>query len=242
MLRNCKEEDFYQIKIVGQGRMSPKNIIGFSWAVLFVSLLSTIVCFAGLIPDDLDISTSAVLFILFNSLLFSIQFIFTLFFTFKKVVYKFQRFQSIFLSFLGIKFSFDFYQGFFGVCEAFNSPSYIRNTGLFLMGGGVILLIISTMRAFKRVSQGELRQGGKGLYDFHNSKGYVSMPIIFGVTMFSGALARFFSDMSTDISALAALFFAVLLQYSLALALPEFFLLMYCKFRFESFNVKMPKR
>ncbi|MGJ7922744.1 hypothetical protein [Neobacillus sp. LXY-4] len=242
MLGNCKEEDFYQIKSVGQDRLSPQSISGFFWAVIFVSVLTTIATSSGLFPEDNDVSTAMVLILLLSYLMLFIQFIFTLFFTFKKVAYKFERFQSLCLSFIGLKFSIDFYLAFFDVCERFNSPNYIRNTGLILMGGGAIFLIIFTLRAFKRVSQGKLRQGENGLYDFQNSKGYVSVPVIFGVTMFGGATARLFSDTASNFEVLGMLFFAVLLQYSLALALPEFFLLMYCKFRFETFRVELPKK
>ncbi|WP_041580743.1 hypothetical protein [Bacillus sp. 1NLA3E] len=238
MLLKNKEVDFYQIKSVSLGRLSPNNVSGFFWGGFVLSTVTTIVAFAGI---STEISTFMTLMVLLSLFLWVFQFFFTLFFTMRKIAYKFQRLLSVYLSLIGFKVSIDFYQAFFGVCEVFNSPSYIKTTGTILFLGGIILLIISTMRAVRRVKQGELRKEGRGLYNFQNSKGYVSVPIIFGVTMLGGAAARFFSDMSTDITALAILFFAVLLQYSVAMALPEFFLLTYCKFRFESFKVKMPK-
>jgi hypothetical protein len=241
MLSKFKEIDFYQIKSVSLGRLSPNNVSGFFWGGFVLSTVTTIVAFAGISTISTEISTFMTLMVLLSLILWVFQFFFTLFFTIRKIAYKFQRLLSVYLSLIGFKVSIDFYQDFFGVCEVFNSPWYIKTTGTILFLGGIILLIISTMRAVRRVKQGELRKEGRGLYNFQNSKGYVSVPIIFGVTMFGGAAARFFSDMSTDISALGILFFAVLLQYSVAMALPEFFLLTYCKFRFESFKVKMPK-
>ena len=240
MINKCKEEDFDQIKSVSLGRLSTSSLSGFFWGVFAFSAVMTVVAFGGLGSLGSGISTFIALMITSSLFLFLVQFVFTLFFTSKKIAFKFQKLQSVFLSFIGFKFSLDMYQFFFVFCEASGSPEYIKNTGFISLFGGIIFLIFSTFRAVKRVKQGELRNSGKGLYDFQNSKGYVSVPIIFGVTMFGGALGRYFSDMSSDVTVLFALLFAVVLQYSLALALPEFFLLTYCKFRFESFKVKRP--
>ena len=235
MLNKCKEEDFYQIKSAALDRLSPENVSGFFWGGLVLSLVMTIISFANV---GNEVSTFMAIMVSISLLLFFIQLFFTLLFTFKGVAYRLQRLLSAILSFIGFKISIDTYQAFFGVSETKYSPDFIKNAGIFLFLGGIILLVISTFRAIKRVKQGELREDGKGLYDFKNSKGFASLPIIYGVTMLGGAAGRSFSDMSTDVTALIFLFFAVILQYSVALALPEFFLLTYCKFRFESFKVK----
>ena len=237
MLSKCKEEDFDQIKSVALDRLSPNNISGASWGFFIYGLVTTIVSFASI---DSDVSLFMALLITGSILLFVIQLVFTLLFTIKTVAYKFQKLHSVFLSFIGFKLSVDTYQSFFGISESFNSPRYIFYAGVILLIGGIISLILSTFRSIKRVKQGELRREGKGLYDFQNSKGFVSVPIIFGVTMLGGAAGRIFSDISSDITVLIILFIAVILQYGIALALPEFYLLTYCKFRFDSFKVKRP--
>jgi uncharacterized membrane protein YidH (DUF202 family) len=200
--------------------------------------IMTIVSFFGIGDEDLEISTIVALLVPISLLLLPFQLIFTVLFSSKKIAIKFQKLYSVFLSCIAFKLSIDMYQIFFVYCDTRFTSSYFQKIGLILLFGGILFLVFSTLRAVKRVKQGELRNNGKGLYDFQNFKGYVSVPIIFGVTMLGAAAGRYFSDMSTDITVLIALLFCVVLQYSLALALPEFFLVTYCKFRFESFKVK----
>ncbi|MGJ7922745.1 hypothetical protein [Neobacillus sp. LXY-4] len=238
MLRSCKEEDFYKIKSVSFGRLSPSGVSGFFWGCFVLSTITTIFAFMDSLSAE---STFMTLMVLFSLIFWIFQFIFNLFFSIKKLAYKFQRFLSLYLSLIGFKVSIDTYQVFFGICLSDGTPPYIENTGIILFFGGIILLIFSTLRAVKRVKQDELRKEGKGLYNFQNSKSYVSLPIIFGVTMFGGAIGKYMSEVSTDFTVFLFLLFAVIMQYGIALVLPEFFLLMYCKFRFESFRVERPK-
>lgn len=241
LLNQCMEEDFYQIKSVSSGRLSPTNLKGFFWGVLIFSGLMTIVSFFGISAEGLEISAIVALMVPIGLILLPVQFIFTLLFSSKKAAYKFQKIYSVFLSLSAFKLSIDMYQVFFVFCDTKQTPGYIQNAGLILLTGGIVFLLISTYRAVNRVKKGELRKGGKGIYDFKNSKGFVSVPIIFGFSMLGGAAGRYLSDASNDLTAIVALLFAVAIQYSIAMAIPEFFLATYCKFRFESFKLKMPK-
>ena len=177
-------------------------------------------------------------------ILFAIQLIVTLFFTWRKVAYRYQRVQSIFLSLFSFKFSLVLYVAFFMFCEGRDIPSNIKTTATILMIGGLIYLLFSTIRAIKRVQQGHLRKGGKGLYNIKQTVGNASLPIIFGVTMMSGAISRTLSDSSSTFGIAAGLYFflllCVILQYAMAFAWPEHFLYTYCKLRFKSFHVPMP--
>ena len=241
MLNKCNEEDFNQIKSAALDRLSPNNVSGFSWGFFAFGVIMTVLSFAGLFPEDHDSSLFMSLMVSLNLLILIIQFILTVLFTSKKLAYKFQKFHSVFLCFIAFKISIDTYQFFFGASERFGSPNYLKNSGLLLLLGGIIFMVISTFRVIKRVEKGELRKSGKGLYDFQNSKGFVSVPIIFGITILGGVGGRFFSEVSNDITAIIALVLGVVIQYSIAMAIPEFFLLAYCKFRFESFKVKRPE-
>ncbi|MGJ7922740.1 hypothetical protein [Neobacillus sp. LXY-4] len=240
-MKTCREDDFFQLKSVGQSRMSPKKISGFSWAVFFFGVIMTIASFSGLNPSDGQVSILLFFLISINLLFMIVQFLFTVFFTSKKMAYKFQRLQMVFLSSIAVKFSLDTYQAFLGVSEGFNSPMYIKISALLFFIGGILFLILSTFRGIKRVKIGELRKEGNGLYNFQNSKGYVSIPFIFGLSMFGGLAGRYSSELANDATVFILLIFSVLIQFATALALPEIFLLMYCKFRFESFKVKIPK-
>lgn len=126
------------------------------------------------------------------------------------------------------------------------APGYMNTFGLIILLGGLVLTIFATLRAFKRVKQGEFRKEGNGLYKFKESKVEIGIPIVFGAVMITGAIIQLVSDPEIAfVNMIEVLFFLLLctvLQYSIALVWPEFLLLTICKFRFESFRIPKIKR
>ena len=102
---------------------------------------------------------------------------------------------------------------------------------------GGILLTLVTIRAFRRVKDGELRREGEGLYNFKEIKNVLGGAGIFGIVIIAGSLARAVSNMDGSIGLFFILFLCITIQYSVALALPEFILLIYGKFKFNSFII-----
>ncbi|MDQ0272731.1 hypothetical protein [Cytobacillus purgationiresistens] len=246
MLKQCNEEDFYQLRSVARGRLRPPKVLSFSWGAFFFSGAMTSVVALGVYGSDYRLLSSWLLLANICIAILIVQFIITLFFTKESNAYRFQKVQSVFLSIIAFKLSLDMYVSFIVFSEAEYIPDYLRPAAFILCMGGLIYLVLSTIRGIKRVQQGEFRQDGKGLYNIKQSKTFYSLPIIFGATMMAGVIARTLSESSSTLGQSAAVFFilflAVVLQYALAFALPEFFLLTYCKFRFESFHVPMPSR
>lgn len=246
MLKHCKEEDFYQLRSVATGRLHPVRTISFLWAAFFFSAIITSLVAIGVYGSDYHLIPSSLLFANICTASLIIQLIITFFYSKETNAYRFQKAQSIFLSFIAFKMSLDTYVGFIIISDADYIPDYIRSTALALCIGGLFYLIISTLRGIKRVQQGEFHEDGNGLYNFKQSKTFYSIPIIFGATMIGGAIARTLSNSPSELAQAGSVYFilflAVILQYTIAFALPEFFLLTYCKFRFESFHVPMPRR
>jgi hypothetical protein len=246
MLKECKEEDFYQIESVAIGRLRPDRITSFFWAVFILNGFMTSVVAVAIYGSDYALKP--VMFVFANTVivLFIIQFLVALFFSKVKNAYRFQRVQSVFLSIFALKMSLDMYAAFIIFSDADYIPDYLRPTAFILCMGGLIYLVLSTFRGMKRVQKGEFRKGGRGLYNFKESKGYVSLPIIFGATFLGGAIARTLSDSQSILGQIGSVYFflflCVVLQYTIAFAWPEFFLVTHCKFRFESFQVTMTKR
>ncbi|ADU31782.1 hypothetical protein [Evansella cellulosilytica] len=122
-------------------------------------------------------------------------------------------------------------------------PILIDYGMLMVILGGVVFLLFSIARSIKRVKQGHFRHGGKGLYNFKQSKGYVSLPIIFTASMIGGLVGR--ASFETSFGELTELLFfivvTVVIQYGIAMAWPEFLLIAYCKCRFPSFIVPEEK-
>ncbi|ADU31804.1 hypothetical protein [Evansella cellulosilytica] len=243
MLSAYKKEDFFLLEDVAYDRIHPARIFIFFWGVLGASAVVTAVT---------SFATSYSIYIqaphwenivTINYLLLCIQFLVTVFFSFPKTFYRFQRIQMIFVCLFSLKLSIDFYQFIFLIREDRGLPILIDYGMLLIILGGIVFLLFSIARSIKRVKQGHFRHGGKGLYNFQQSKGYVSLPIIFAASMIGGLVAR--ASFETSFGELTELLFfivvTVVIQYGIAMAWPEFLLIAYCKFRFPSFIVPEEK-
>lgn len=246
MLKQCKEEDFYKLRIMGVDLLRPDGISVIFWGAFVLSGIATIYVTLGYYgPDSYVTNPLWIVPVNIIIVLLSIQFLVTLFYSKEKMAYRFQKIQSIVLSFISLKSSIEMYAAFLMFCEARYAPDYLQPAAFILCIGGLICLVFSTIRGMKRVQKGEFRKGGRGLYNFKQPKAYVSLPIAFGAIFMFGSMETL-SASSNPFAQITFLYFflliCVFLQYAVAFVLPEFFLLTYCKFRFESFQISMPKR
>lgn len=114
--------------------------------------------------------------------------------------------------------------------------------GLFALIGGLLLLIVATIRGVHRVKKGYFRKGSKGLYDF-KEKNTISFGVIYLIyPLVITAIMIYKSIESRNFGSMFLLFWAILVQYSISLALPEFYLLLYFKFKYKEFIIKMPEK
>lgn len=244
MLTSYEEAYFSKIMdTADDGRLSPGRISVFLMATFIYSLAMMAASLNAAAAGDNSESIWAVVMV-FNIVIGIFHLLLAVFFFNEKIAYRFQRLQSCLLCFFSLRFSLEAYLVYFFICVDRNTPAYMQTLGLLLILGGFIFLIISTLRAIKRVKQGHFQKGGKGLYDFGKSKGYISLPVIYFVTVLAGFIPRIFSDSSSyaTVEPFIALILSVCIQYIIAMAWPEFFLLAYCKRRFNSFHVKPLRR
>lgn len=238
-MKNLKEEDFYELKCVAEDRMRPDAIPPFLWAASILSLLPSSFLMVIAIKNNGALWWClAVLNILF----FVVQFLNACFFSSLKRCFRFQKYAAIATCISAFVVSIDFYFIFYCISVFEVNDKIMTIAGILLMIGGFVFLIASTIRAIKRVEKGALRKGGKLLYDFQQRKGKVNFPLIYAATVWGGVIARAFSnkDGNDMFSVVFSMTISALIQYAMALALPEFFLMVYCKFRFDSFIVEMP--
>ena len=242
MLKQFKEKDFYIIKEVSTGRLRPEAMIGFFWGAIIYGGIMTL--FSWLVVRDLSLETQFWPNFLngLYALLF-IQLIFTFFFSSEKRAYKYQSAQSYFLIVVSFKASVEMYLAYFLLCEDRQAPAYMTTVGLFFLAGGFLFFLLSILRVVNRVKNGEFKETGRGIFNFKESKGYVSTPIIYAAAVFGGLLAKATPSMglSSVGEVIVPLLLSILLQYAIAMAWPEFLLLAYCKKRFPSFHY-IPKR
>jgi hypothetical protein len=236
-MANITEADLYKIKLAGLARLRPDRLNGFVWMSILFGGIMTMVSLFGVIQSDGLASQWLTTAIKAGTVLLGVQLLLAIFFSINAIAFSLQKIQLILTTIIVIKFSIDTYLFFFTAADLGGAPQYILSTGFILLAGGFVYLVISTIRAFRRAKQGELRKDGKGLYDFKNEKSYLSLPAIFGIVMIAGTLGRAVSGMEGSIGMFLILFLCVVIQYGVAMALPEFILLSYGKSRFKSFIV-----
>ncbi|MFL0250739.1 hypothetical protein ACJDT4_09935 [Clostridium neuense] len=245
MLKKYSESDFYELRMVSVDRLSPDGIAAFFITSFAVSAIFTLVCVCGLYKNK-NI-TNPIWHPIINAMLMLllIQAIIAFLYGGTKKSFKHQKFQAVWLNIVSIKMSIDMYPCYFLACEDKHAPSYMFDIGLLFLLGGFVYLILSTIRGIFRVRKGMFRKGGRYLYDFSNSKLHFSAPLIYGIILIVGNLSRNLSASSDENSQIFGLVILLIcsafIQYAIAMAWPEFFLLAYCKFRFKSFIEEIPK-
>lgn len=232
-----KEDDLYKIKMAGYDRLRPDRAPLFLWGTIVFGGAMLVVALFGVIQADLQVNPLLLTAVKVATVILGAQILLTILFSITPISYALQKLQLIFATFVAFKFSLDTYLFFFVAADTENVPPYIFNTAFILMASGLVLLIIMTFRAFKRVKQGELRKEGEGLYNFKETKNILIGPGVFGLVMIAGSLSRAVSNMDGSIGMFFILFLCITLQYSIAIALPEFILLIYGKFKFKSFVI-----
>jgi hypothetical protein len=248
MLKNLQETDFYKLNEVAIARLNPGGISAFLIvSFIFNGIITLVIAHSVTYAMSTHTITNPVwnifLKILISFLMFHL--LAAIFFGSMKNAYKFQKVQAVLLIIAGVIMSIVIYPFYFLICDDRDAPSFMFDIGMYMFLGGLVCLGIFTFRGFRRIKQGEFRQGGQGLYNFKNPKIFAWFSVMFvAILLLIRILFIFYHfpyDTGRMIGLSFALFFTVFLQYVMALALPEFIILTYCKFRFTSFNVKMSK-
>lgn len=238
MLKQYDERYFEQLELVAHDRLEPANISVFFWSSFIVGAIVVILSALGL-NDRVFIRYDILPFLVKGAIILLATHLFTaILFTFEKIAYRFQRLQMILVSAVTFFLSISFYLFFFVLYNYSSAPGYVLTGAIALFVGGIVFLGLSTLRAINRVKQGHFKEDGDGMFDLKKSKIYIGVPLIFTLIVLGGIAAKSIADISFDGQMYGILFFAVLLQYTIAIALPEFFLVAYCKFRFKTFIIQ----
>lgn len=243
MLRKTTIEDFTQLKYIAENRLSPDGIsIFFFGAVVFSLVMTTVSALAiklrmNELHPDLSVLANVAIGI------WLLQLAATLFFISMNNSFKYQRLQSVVLTVVAIKFSIDMFFLFLVCTEVLTPLRYMTRLGIYIFVGGLVYLLICTIRGIIRVRSGYFRRDGKMFYDFKDrrTKIFVGIPFLYVAFMIGWTITRHsitFSGPSADSGLYFALLIGLTLQYGMAMAIPEFFLLTYCKFRFTDFHVQ----
>lgn len=243
MLKQYDDEYFAKIKEATIDRLRPDGVSAFFIATLVFSAVMIAVslnaAFYGKHTDSIVMN-----YLIADIVLGVMHLLLAIVFYNVKLAYKYQKIQSYILCFITLKFSLEAYLVYFFLCVDREAAPFMTSIGVLLLLGGILFMIISTWRGVYRVQQGHLRRGEKGLYNFGGSKSYISFPVIYFAAVTGGHIPKMFANSEgyRSFELVFALVLCVVVQYAISMAWPEFYLLAYCKKRFQSFHIQPYKQ
>ncbi|KXI55866.1 hypothetical protein ACS95_00850 [Bacillus cereus] len=227
---NIKEEDLEAFRMTCRSRLSPEGATGFMLGTIFYISIFMFIIFVGDLNyysnffDRTIVKTEIVLF--------SIQIIFLIIYLFPKACFKFQKLQTLIV----LLYAFQFGTILFVVSivsEMADNSTGRMYTGL-LFVGAVIVHIVTTIDTFKQASEGAFSKDERSISFFSKTK----RTMIKGATIYTLItliLMYFQNDYSIDFFVMYGV--GTVLMYAVAIGAAEFQLLVYCRFKFKSFNM-----
>lgn len=226
-------DNFYELKKIANDRLDPGHIAAWFLATNMVSAIL-------FIPLGLDLK--GIPKIIYTITLIAHTLV-TLFYKDIRRSYKYQNIQSVLLVFIATKMPLEMYMFLITNREANGVSETMVRVGILFLISGIIATFVYTIRAIGKVKDGCFNEDGDGLYNFKSSKNYTVFSIIFPVVMLTTGLIRILSSYEMqNINMIILLIIVFILHFSMAMALPEMYLLMYCKLKYDDFRVAMPSR
>ena len=103
-----------------------------------------------------------------------------------------------------------------------------------LVLGGIIVHIVTTVDTFKQASEGAFSSGGKSASFFSKTKGYVIRGAVIYVLIL---LFLIYINNNYSLNTMFGYVICNVVMYAVAIGAAEFQLLVYCRFKFKSFNM-----
>jgi hypothetical protein len=238
-LKNLKEADFEELYWIARDRLHPGAIS--VWFIVTLVMSGIPALQYRLVYSEMGPAMGQGWILLKDVLvtLFLIQLSMALIFLIPYVMYHFQRLQAVWLNFVAIKVSVDFYGTLLLMYVDGQVPIGTIYYVFFIIGAGFLFFILMTLRGIRRAKNGELRSGGKLLYDFQNKPLPKGIAIVLAVIIIGGPIIAHLIGYGPYLYGTVLM---AIVQFGIGVGYPEFFLLMYCKFRFPGFIIEPEKR
>jgi hypothetical protein len=244
MLGNTQEQDFKQFYWTVTGRLSPNTLRAFFLLTLFYSGVMLLVAEFAIGYSRLIDKPSSQYLVDGILISFIVHLFILAFFLYPKFAYKFQRIQAILASIIALKLSVEGYTIIFLVADDRNLASYMYFPLFSAIIIGLIFTITDTLKVVRRIKEGKLRADGEEIFNYKRSKFSIYLRVIIMILIIIGTLIVQLNDPTADrvnMQFYSGFIIMMFLHYTLALGLPEFFIVTYCKFRFTSFIIHAPK-
>jgi len=230
---NIKEEDLDKFRMTCNDRLSPEGaMVFFIGGIVYTSVFMFFIFMGGLEYYNTFFDKTIVKI---EIVLYSLQFIFLILYSFPKARYKFQKFQTLVVLLYAFQLGTITFTAL--VLPGISDYSIDRMTlicvGL-LFVGAVIVHIVTTIDTFKQASEGAFSKDERSISFFSKRKGDVmKWATIYVLILF--ILIYFHNGYGIDVLVLYAV--GIVLLYTVAIGAAEFQLLVYCRFKFKSFNM-----
>ncbi|CAG9614507.1 hypothetical protein BACCIP111899_03740 [Bacillus rhizoplanae] len=229
-----QEKDLDKFRITCRSRLSPEGATGFMLGtIVYISLIMFIILIGGL---DYYTTFFAKTIVKTEIVLYSLQIIFLiLYLFFPKAQFKFQKLQTL------VVLLYAFQLGTISfiplVLPGMADYSIDRITLIYvglLFLGAVIVHIVTTIDTFKQASEGAFSMDERSTSFFSNTKGtMMKWATIYALILL--ILIFFHNDYEFDVLVMYVV--GAVLMYTIAIGAAEFQLLVYCRFKFPSFNI-----
>ncbi|MGG0240027.1 hypothetical protein [Bacillus rhizoplanae] len=229
-----QEEDLDEFRMTCRRRLSPEGATGFMLGtIVYISLFMFIIFVGGLdyyttFFDRAIVKTEIVLYSL--QIIFLILYLF-----FPKAQFKFQKLQTLVVLLYAFQLGTISFTALVlpGMVDYSIDRITLIYVGLLFLGA-IIVHIVTTLDTFKQASEGAFSMDERSVSFFSNTKGtMMKWATIYALALL--ILIFFHNDYAFDVLVMYVI--GAVLMYAIAIGAAEFQLLVYCRFKFPSFNI-----
>ncbi|QWG27920.1 hypothetical protein EXW58_10070 [Bacillus mycoides] len=232
-----KEEDLGFFQITNKNRLSPDGVMAFLVGVFVYASLTMFFIILGFLQLGWEAYPKSFerIFVCVELVLYILQILFLIIYSFPKARFKFQKLQTIVVLLYAFQLGTILFTALIlpGMSDYTIDGITLVYVG-FLFIGAVIVHIVTTIDTFKQASEGAFSMNERFASFFSKIKGtMMKVASIYALILL--ILIYFHNDYAID--TFIGYVIGTVLLYTVAVGAAEFQLLLYCRFRFKSFNM-----
>ncbi|SFK07509.1 MULTISPECIES: hypothetical protein [unclassified Bacillus (in: firmicutes)] len=232
-----KEEDLGFFEVENRNRLSPNNLIAFLVGVFVYASLPMFFIILGFLQLGWGAYPKLFerIFVCIELVLYILQIIFLLIYSFPKLRFKLQKLQAIVILFNSFQvatvgYAYVLIEAIFGYSGEDLTIFYV---GLLLLGA-IATHIVTTIHTFKKAKYGGYKLEGEDVSLFTNTKLWLLIGMVIYVIVL---LILICVSIPFKLEPIIIYILQTILLYTFAVVSAEFVLLVYCRFKFPSFNI-----
>ncbi|HDX9628983.1 TPA: hypothetical protein ROY30_002667 [Bacillus cereus] len=234
---DIKEEDMGLFEIENRNRLSPDYIRIFYGGVFAYTSIPMLIMFLAFLlnGDKISLNPFEKIVVQTEVKLYVLEFVFLILFMSKKIAFKLQKLQTVVTLFYSFQlatlpFIVMVVEGIYDFPSDHKTLVYV---GLILLGA-ICTHIVATIDVFRKAKHGGYKLEGPAVSFFTDMKLYLLIGMISCVVVL---LILIFLNLNYTFDEMAIYVTQTIILYTFAVVSAEFVLLVYCRFKFPSFNI-----